>query len=169
MAEKFHTLVRSTRIEPLLGFLLPHEVVVRTIRPDDVNRIGALLHYGFRDSIHTLRFPGVREGISEAQYCFNKSDVIFHASYVATFDGDAVCATVVNNYRGLPWLFYCCTDPTFRAFGLATFLITQSLRSLHSKGHIDMYLNVAQRNESAGRLYRKMGFERPSQHIKAVK
>jgi|AGTN01.2.fsa_nt_gi FR47-like protein. len=158
--EVFLTLCRSTRIEPMIGFQPPHEVIIRKVEPGDAERIGALLHYGFKDTIHGARYPGTREGIIEIHNCFQKQNVIFDASYVATFDDDAVCATIVNSYTGMPWLFYVCTHPSFRAYGLATHLITSSLRAVHGKGHIDMYLNVAQRNERALRLYLSMGFER---------
>lgn len=158
--EVFLTLCRSTRIQPASGFQPPHEVVVRKVVPADAERVGALLHYGFKDTIHGARYPGTREGIVEIQNCFQKQDVIFEASYIATFDNDAVCATIVNNYAGDPWLFYVCTHPSFRAYGLATHLITSSLRTMHSRGYVDMFLNVAERNERALRLYLSMGFER---------
>lgn len=158
--EVFLTLCRSTRIEPDKGFQAPHEVIVRKAVPSDAERVGALLHHGFKDTLHGARYPGTREGILEIQNCFQKQRVIFEVSYVATFDDDAVCATIVNNHNGMPWLFYICTHPSFRAYGLATHLITSSLRAAHSKGHIDMFLNVAERNERALRLYLRMGFER---------
>lgn len=158
--EVFLTLCRSTRIEPVKGFQLPHEVIVRQAVLTDAERVGALLHYGFKDTIHGSRYPGIREGICEVQDCFKTKSVIFDASYVALFDDEAVCATIVNNYSGMPWLFYVCTHPSFRAYGLATHLITSSLRAMHSRGHVDMFLNVAQRNERALRLYLSMGFER---------
>lgn len=135
-------------------------VTIRTLRPDDVEIFGRLLFEAFKDSLHRNRWKSLFAATKEAGKILGDQRVYFDASYIALdANSSAVSASVVASEKNGPFLSYIGTVAQYRRCGLAGELVKRSLKTMHSKGFIDLYLSVHPQNQNALSRYRSLGFE----------
>ncbi len=150
-------MVRSTRVSQTSNPC--KELVIRSLAPDDAAIFGELLFESFRDSVHRDRWECASDAAIEAYKVFARKEIYFDASFVAFNGTIPVSMSVVESSASGPYLTYVGTVLYYRRCGLGGALVNKSLRALNSKGFVEAYLNVANRNKNAMSRYRSLGFE----------
>lgn len=152
------TMVRSTRVDERAQMPC-HDVIIRNLRVSDASLLGHLLFEAFKDSIHKDRWKTLPDAIKEARQILADNKLYFDASFIAINEDRCVSVSVVAASSIGPFLNYVGTVAQYRRCGLAGELVRRSLKVMHSKGFIDVYLQVADKNKNAVSRYRSLGFE----------
>lgn len=132
---------------------------INLVRPENAGAIGKLMERAFRDTIDdegetAEHFIAEMRATMAGKY----GPYIQEASYWIEQEGQPVAATLITLWKEKPLLAFSVTEPAFQRQGLAEFLIRKSMNTLFKMGHAQMELGVTRGNESAERLYRKLGF-----------
>ncbi len=152
------TMVRSTRVEERAEMPCD-DVIIRNLTKNDATLLGNFLYEAFKDSVHRDRWKSPQAAIREALQILADRELYLDASFVAINEDRCVSVSVVaGGYIG-PFLTYVGTVAQYRRCGLAGELVKRSLKGMHSKGFIDVYLQVADKNKNAVSRYRSLGFE----------
>ena len=85
-------------------------------------------------------------------------DPLLEHSFLALDAGIPVAAALVSRYEGRPMIGYVMTAAAHKGRGLATAVTRLALASLHAAGERDVHLWVTRGNESAERIYERLGF-----------
>jgi GNAT superfamily N-acetyltransferase len=140
----------------------PPDVVVRRLVPGDVDALGVLMADAYRGGVDDhgetdeWHADEARKALSGAY-----GAVLWHASFVATWDGEVAGATVVTDWNddhpGETGLSFALVAAASRGRGIGGALIAASGAQLAAAGHADWVLAVTAGNP-ARRLYERLGF-----------
>lgn len=149
-------MVGSTRVSQAEPAPCADDLVIRSLTPDDAKIFGELLYEAFKDSIHSDQWESAYDAHLEANRVFARKTIFFDASFIALKGATPVSMSIVETG---PSLSYIGTVAHYRRCGLIGDLVKRSLRAMHSKGFVEVYLHVAAANKNAMSRYRSLGFE----------
>lgn len=162
---------RRTRIE------LPVDYRLVAWHPSLVRAHGEVKFQSFRGEIDSQVFPclGELEGCERLMEEIQAKDgflpeATWLAEYVGTGSHSEYCGTIqaVRTHKGKANIQNIGVSPYHRGRGIGTALILASLLGLHHMGIRTACLEVTAENESAVRLYRRLGFRTARTLYKAV-
>jgi GNAT superfamily N-acetyltransferase len=135
----------------------------KPVRPpvkDDIPGLGRLMYQAY---LGTVDYEGEteEEAVAELNKTWEGGYGEFNqgASWVYERNGQLLSATLVNIWRGKPFIVYCFTHPSNRNQGLATVCMQSAIAALATRGESEVQLIVTLTNWPAVRLYRRLGFE----------
>jgi ribosomal protein S18 acetylase RimI-like enzyme len=132
---------------------------VREVALEDADALGRLFLEAYRGTVddegETLdgSVAEVRDTLAGKYGAFLGS-----CSFVIEDRSAPVCATLVTLWEGRPLLAYMVTHPDQQRRGMGTFLIKRSVNTLQAQGYEELELFVTRANQSAIRIYERLGF-----------
>jgi ribosomal protein S18 acetylase RimI-like enzyme len=136
------------------------DLPVREPRPDDIERLAALMLDAYRG---TIDFDG-DETLSVARdevasYLAGKSGTpLLEHSHVALAGERIVSAVLVSDFEGTPLIAYLFTAADQKGRGLGDTLTRMAMCSLAAAGRDRVHLWVTAGNVPAERIYERLGF-----------
>ncbi len=142
---------------------VPSPLTIRPVREDDREGLAVLMLEAYRGTVDDEGedLGGAREEVRrtfDGQY----GRFLPGSSVVTEDERGLVGATLVTMWEGLPLVAFTMTRPDMKGRGVATALMTRSLDLLRDAGHDSVQLVVTEGNDSAIRLYERLGFRATS-------
>lgn len=145
--------LRRREVEPLLP--------CRTVTPEDLPSLAGLLVSAYRGTVDDLGESPEQalDYLGKRTHGAVVGPMLWDCSFLALDGDDPVSAVLTSEEEpGRPLLGDIYTHPDWQNRGLATSLIQLTANALLDRGFRLMTLRVAIANESARRLYERLGF-----------
>ena len=148
---------------PIQQLNFPNLLQIKCSQIDLTNAdaIGELMDSAYRDTID-YEGENLDQCIQEMKDTINGKygPFISNSSFVATFEGRAVSAILITEWKGHPLVAFTMTDKSFWGKGLAKYLLGRSISSLVDSKWKELFLVVTEGNIEAEKLYEKVGFKK---------
>jgi len=132
---------------------------MRSVTPDDAEALAELMLDAYSGTVDD-EGETIAEAREEVRGYFALPAVgpMLEYSLAAIDEGEIVSAALLSRSEGDPFFAYVMTAASHKGRGLATALITRSLRALLAAGELRAHLWVTVGNEPAEKIYERLGF-----------